>query len=343
LLAELRLQAVPGEGSVRGQFGQLKVAEPLVSTWGQRFILRDESGKRTLGGGRILRSASRLWTAKRPAHMDGLRALLEGEALARLEEVLRASEWLPVDESRLATLAGLEDAEAVEAACRRLMGGGKIRLLEGTGARLYVHNSHLETLGADLKRRLKRYMQDNPRQPGLPRSQWPGWMPGACPIRLRPALAEWYIKSEHVVLERDHIVPVGEKQSMSDRDQALLQQLLQEFDDGAYQPPATTELRCRTPKNEKHIRELIDLATTQGQLVRIADGMYLHGRRWQDLVDLVVRTIRERGSVKVSDLRTMLDSSRKYIVPIAERLDASGITRRVGDARTLGPKAPSEE
>lgn len=340
LLAELRLLEVPGEGGVRGQFGQLKAAEPLVSTWGQRFILRDESGMRTLGGGRILRPTARLWTAKRPAHLGGLRVLLDGEPPARLEEVIRANEWQPLDELRLAALAGLEDAGAVMAACRQLMGGGKIRLLEGTGARLYVHNMHLEALGTDLTRRLKRFMQDNPRQPGLPRSQWPGWMPGACPAKLRPALAEWYLKAERVALDRDHIVPAGEKQSMSAADQALLQELLEEFDDGAYQPPAPADLRCRTRKNDKHIRELIDWATTQGQLVRIADGLYLHGRRWHDLVNLVARTIREHGPIKVSDLRTILDSSRKYVVPIAERLDTAGITRRVGDTRTLGPKAP---
>jgi len=43
--------------------------------------------------------------------------------------------------------------------------------------------------------------------------------------------------------------------------------------------------------------------------------------------------------VTVADIRTILDSTRKYVVPIVESLDAAGITKRVGDNRVLGPKA----
>ncbi|MEW6251378.1 MAG: SelB C-terminal domain-containing protein [Planctomycetota bacterium] len=42
----------------------------------------------------------------------------------------------------------------------------------------------------------------------------------------------------------------------------------------------------------------------------------------------------------VSESRVLLGSTRKYVVPLVERLDAAGVTRRVGDQRLLGPKAP---
>ncbi|MCK4342040.1 MAG: selenocysteine-specific translation elongation factor [Phycisphaerae bacterium] len=339
VLTELKLLEKPTEDGVREQFGQLKVAESVVASWGERFILRDESGSRTLGGGCILRPVARLWTAKRPAQRGGLQTLLDGAPPARLEEAIRAAEWRPLDEQRLAVRAGLEDKDTVTAACRRLMGAGIIRALEAASIRLYVHNSHLKALGDDLTRRLKQYMHDNPRQPGLPRSQWPGWMPGACPARFRPVLAEWYLKTELVMLVHDHIVPAGEKQSMSSADQALLDQLLAEYDEGAFQPPDMKTFRCRTPKNEKRVRELIELAVARGQLVRVADGLWLHARRWEELIDRVVAAVHEKGGLTVSDIRTLLNSSRKYVVPIVERLDAAGITRRVGDRRTLGPKA----
>ena len=67
-----------------------------------------------------------------------------------------------------------------------------------------------------------------------------------------------------------------------------------------------------------------------------------HADRWAELTRLVTRAIRERGDLTVGDIRTLLDSSRKYVVPLAEYLDAVGITRRVGDRRTLGPNAPGD-
>ena len=99
--------------------------------------------------------------------------------------------------------------------------------------------------------------------------------------------------------------------------------------------------KCRTPRNQKRVRELVDLAVVRGELVRVADGLWLHRRRWDELTQRVAAAIRARGQLAVADIRTLLDSSRKFVVPIVERLDAQEITRRTGDFRTLGPKAPA--
>jgi selenocysteine-specific elongation factor len=200
----------------------------------------------------------------------------------------------------------------------------------------------LATLSQDLDRRLKTLLKDNPRLPGLPLSQVPGWMPSACPARLRPALADWWIQHGPVALEHDHLVPAGERQQMSATDQALFDEILHEIDAAAFQPPGAAGLRCCTPRNEKRVRQLIDLAVTQRKLVRIADDLWLHERRWQELVQLVADAIQKRGGITVADVRTLLNSSRKYVVPIVEALDAAGITRRSGDLRQLGPKAPAQ-
>lgn len=116
--------------------------------------------------------------------------------------------------------------------------------------------------------------------------------------------------------------------------------VLRQFQADAFQPPAVRELACVNPRNEKRVRELIDLAVARGQLVRIAENLWLHQRRWEELVDKVTAALRERGQLTVAEIRTLLGSSRKYVVPIAEYLDSAGITRRVGDQRVLGPKAP---
>ena len=164
-------------------------------------------------------------------------------------------------------------------------------------------------------------------------------MPNDCPVRLRPILADWYIKDGRVATAHDHIVPAGARQQMSSVDQALFEKILTEIDQAAFQPPALAELTCRMPQNEKRIRQLIDLAVAQQKLVRITSGMWLHERRWKELTERVVAAIHERGALSISDIRTILNSSRKYVVPIIEQLDASGITRRIGDTRQLGPRA----
>jgi selenocysteine-specific elongation factor len=137
-------------------------------------------------------------------------------------------------------------------------------------------------------------------------------------------------------------VPRGHQGAILPEDEALYDTMITEYYEAAYQPPFLQELRCRTPKNDKRVRELANLAAYRGQLVRVADGLWIHPERWKELTEIVSGAIRERGELTVSEIRTLLNSSRKYVVPLAEYLDAVGITRRVGDRRTLGPDAPGD-
>jgi selenocysteine-specific elongation factor len=340
VLAELRLLAEPEADACRSVLGQLKVAQPIVATWGQHFIVRDESATHTLGGGRVLRPAARRWTARHPPDEAGLRALLEGAPRERLAEIIRESTWQGLADARLAAEAGLADAEDAARLCRSLLDKGILCQLETASQRLLVHASHLKSLGKDLVRRLRAYLEANPRIPGVPRSEWLGWMPRICPERFRPALADWFIAQEAVVLAGDRVVPPGHRDALAPADQTLYDQMLAEFDAGAFQPPDVATLRCRTPRNDKRLRELIDLAVAHGHLVRIADGLWLHTRRWDELVVRVSAALRSGARLTVADIRTLLNSSRKFVVPIAERLDATGVTRRAGDYRELGAKAP---
>jgi selenocysteine-specific elongation factor len=141
----------------------------------------------------------------------------------------------------------------------------------------------------------------------------------------------------------EHIVPADHAGALPAADQELLDTLLRELAAGEYQPPDWAGLRCRTTRNEKRLRELIGLAVDRGLAVRLADGLWLHGERWTALVEGVTARLGGGEKLTVADIRTMLNSSRKFVVPIVERLDAAGITRRQGDFRVLGPKAPGRE
>jgi selenocysteine-specific elongation factor len=327
---------------VRGAFAQLVTAEPIVASWGERFILRDESGQRTLGGGRVVQPGSRPWTAARPPDLEMLRTLAEAELPRRLEAAVQAVEWKECSAPRLAARTGLTDAEEAARLCARLAAEGRVAALEVGGATVVVHMEHVRRLADFLNRKLAAYLKANPRAGGVPPGQWPGWMPAACSARLRPVLADWLLARGHLATADGHVVPRGHAAAMPPEDEALLTALLAEFEEGGFSPPAAESLRCRTARNAQRVDELIRLATVRGRLVRISEGIWLHERRWGELVELVSGALRERGSLTVAQIRDLLRSTRRFVVPIVESLDAAGITRRSGDLRTLGPNAPKD-
>jgi selenocysteine-specific elongation factor len=73
---------------------------------------------------------------------------------------------------------------------------------------------------------------------------------------------------------------------------------------------------------------VIDAAAREGLTVRITPELVVSG----DVVAELVRAHATDG-VTVSALRERLGTSRKYAVPLAEWMDANGISRRVGDLR----------
>ena len=49
----------------------------------------------------------------------------------------------------------------------------------------------------------------------------------------------------------------------------------------------------------------------------------------------IVEHLRRNGTITVAEARTLFDTSRKYILPLLERMDQEHITRRNGDERVL--------
>jgi selenocysteine-specific elongation factor len=72
-----------------------------------------------------------------------------------------------------------------------------------------------------------------------------------------------------------------------------------------------------------------------GRLVRLGPDVLLLPETYDELLAWVKRTIADRGSVNVAQVRDAFDTSRKYALALLEYLDDQRITKRVGDERVL--------
>jgi selenocysteine-specific elongation factor len=342
-LARLDLVQRPETSAVHNVFGQLHLSHPIVATWGQRFILRDEAATRTLGGGQVLLPVARRWSRKSPPDTEALATLLSGPPKRRLEIAVKLAVWEAPAPGKLAARCGVEDAAAAERFCRQLASEKRLVRFGIGGTQHFVHRDVLDAAATSIQDRIAAFLRENPRAAGVPRREIVGWVPASCPERLRSALAEWLVGEGKLVEAGGFVVPAGHAAALSAEDRALLETILDEFASGAFRPPGLSELRCRTERNARRVEELVDLAAAQGRLVRIAEGLWLHADRWRELAMTLVAALRERREITVADVRALLDSTRKYVVPILEHADAQGLTRRRGDVRVLGPRAGEAE
>jgi selenocysteine-specific elongation factor len=77
----------------------------------------------------------------------------------------------------------------------------------------------------------------------------------------------------------------------------------------------------------------------EGRLVRVGDGLAISRDAYDRARATVVDACTRNGSITLAQLRDLLGISRRPVQLLLERLDADGVTRRVGDARVLRRRA----
>jgi selenocysteine-specific elongation factor len=78
----------------------------------------------------------------------------------------------------------------------------------------------------------------------------------------------------------------------------------------------------------------LDTLTATGRLVRVGEHVY-RGEQLAEIRTRLVRVLRAKGRMTAAQFRDAVGTSRKYVVPLLEFFDATGVTVRDGDQRAL--------
>ena len=72
------------------------------------------------------------------------------------------------------------------------------------------------------------------------------------------------------------------------------------------------------------------------------EGLYFHPSAIDTAAHTMAMLLRDQpGGVTMAQLRDALGVTRKFALPLANELDARGITRRRDDLRIAGPRLPA--
>ena len=85
--------------------------------------------------------------------------------------------------------------------------------------------------------------------------------------------------------------------------------------------------------------QALEMLITCGRLTKVGDFVY-SAAHLAAIRDALEAELRRRGRITVADFRTLTGTSRKYAVPLLEFFDATGVTLRNGDWRTLRAHSP---
>jgi selenocysteine-specific elongation factor len=307
---------------------QLVLEQPIAAACGDRFILRDTSGRRTIGGGRFLdlrAPARRRRTTERLRQLD---ALAQRQPAAALGALLALA---PVDLSAFARDHTLTAAEldGISADLELVRLPGTTVALSADGWTRFKHS---------LAGALSRFHAANPDQPGIAPDRLRLQVEPRLPQPAFAAALQALARVREVTLDGAGIRLPTHAQALKPEDDRLWQRIRPLLGgDARFRPPRVNEIAERLAIPEAGVRRLLKLLGRIAEVDEVAPDHFFLRTTVAEMVGIAadIAAGAANRQLTAAQFRDRLDNGRKVAIQILEFLDRHGVTLRRGDLRRI--------
>ncbi len=304
-------------------FAQILFNDPMTARIGDRFVVRRPAPAATVGGGVVLDAAARQC---RPRDAESLVAHLRRRVALDLEELILSE----LDRCHCARERGLLAASHFSAAevcscVRALASQEKLLLVDPWVIDSTYWRAQMERVIDSLAREHSAH----PLERGLSHAELASrlGMPREIFDRLISDLAD----AGKVSRDRDRVALATHTPRLSPRQEAAAAQILELIAASRANPLTRRELALKVPDSE----DVTKFMCERGALVELEDEILFERCHYETVKNGVVEFLERHGSISIQQVRELFQFSRKHILPLLNKLDNDGITRRVGDDRVL--------
>ena len=301
---------------------QFKFKEPLVARIGDHFILRLPSPPTTIGGGMVLDVSPKKRKRKDEEFLFylSLRKSLKLSDLI-LSEVLK-NEF--IDQKGLLKESNFSEKE-IESELRDLELSGKVLVREG----MVIGEKRWEDLLGEIEKSLKEEHKKFPFKLGILKADLQSRIKSNEKLL---NLAVVSLLSENKIVQKgSYLSLIGHEPKLQGKQEEIGESILQKFAKAPFAPPTKDEILSLG----KEYGEVVAFLIQQEKVIELGSGILFKKEDFEMIRKKVVDFIQKNGPSTVSQIKEQLNLSRKYAVPILEKLDQLNITKRVEDKRAL--------
>jgi selenocysteine-specific elongation factor len=307
---------------------RLHMENPIAAAFGDQGLLRRFSPQDLIGGVTLLTLAE---VGSRRQEL--LEQLTEAYRKLDYQAVLLSLLLLcknPVTQKEWQQSAGYINGALVKAAISRLLEQGKVK----KAGNYYLASETLAELETAMKREVEAYHRLHSTEPGISRETL------RQKIKLPANIADWFLQ---YASENCWIVPRGEfvaSPSHANRHGGSMDELKAMMTEVL----PVNELTDITPQGlaEKMNRPLEQIKPFFEQMVREKvfirlSGVHVYSNTMQYIGTIIQRHFRSHETLSVGEIRDLLNTSRRMVIPVMEYCDSNKYTLRKGDTRFPGP------
>ena len=316
---------------------QLQCEEAVVALAGDRFILRDESMKLTIGGGKVIDPLPRGRHRRGRFQLDRLRILEDADETALLSHFFHKKKG-----SFLALYAirkAFPGYGNIETALREKEEKGEIISILLQGEKYLILREDLEEKEKQIQYYMKDFYQRNPYKLGEKTSVLYSRFFSSYNKNIFKALLEYWRSREVFMIKLELLAIKDYKMKKDEKYTKIANTLINLMQKAKYSFPKITE-PLWTKEEEKLLLDIVACLEDKGTLVQLEGEYYTLGNLFSKLKDFTIDKLQNYGEITIEDLREEFSLSRKNSKLFFKACDRLHITKDTGfeSARKPYPK-----
>jgi len=310
---------------------QIVLDEPLGALHGDRFIIRDQSARRTIGGGSVIDIYPPRRGRAKPERLAFLKAMAapdHGEALAGLLKI--ADSGLPL--GNFVTCRNLTTSEA-----GTLFGATEFHRVQAEHGAFGFSKKSWDELRRVILETLKDWHAKNPDHIGPNEDRLLALSGLRLPKGVSAALAAEMASSGEIVRQGTAVRLPSHQPAFKGKDAALWQRIEPYLEQQGLKPPSIHEVAAEMNLKAADVERLMVRAGRTGLVQRISKTRFLTPVALSDLAKLA-ETVAAEHPEKALDVKAFRDKSeigRNMTIEVLEYFDKIKFTRRKGEAREI--------
>ncbi len=326
-----RVAVLEGEAIAPGGSALIQIVtdKPVCLLHNDRFVLRDQSATRTVGGGRVLDPFPPARNRRTAARIAALCSMQEADHGKALLHALQES-CAGVDLMRFSQSRNIRQEEA-----QTLWQNVPMRLIATPSATVGFAPARWSASQQAILERLEMEHQQAPDSLGPDRARLHRM---ALPALARPvfsAMLDELISDGRIAQSGPWLHLPEHKVVLTPAEEKLWQRILPMLQNPPFQPPRVRDIAKDLAVAEATVRMLLRRVACVGEVYLVAHDHYFARDAVAKLSAIVRNLVEKHDCVRAADFRDRVGAGRKLAIQILEFFDRIGYTRRTGDEHRL--------
>jgi selenocysteine-specific elongation factor len=312
---------------------QLVLERPLAAAAGDRFILRDTTSSRTVGGGCFIDLRAPERRRRTPERLARIKALSQEDPAAALASALETpAAWIDFD----AFVRDRAIGEDLAAAIRSKLNLATLAFGQGSAAML---SRTWDAFRAAVLKALDTFHAVNPDLPGIGLEQLRRAANQPLPSPLFIAAVRKLAEGGDVALDRMWVRRPGHAVRFTVEEERLTALIMTHLLAEPFRPPRVRDIAKIMVLDEAAVRRLLRMSARRGETEELAHDHFFA----RSAVEAMAETAIELGAQSpastftAAEFRDRLGNGRKVAIQILEFFDRHGFTIRRQDLRRINP------